>query len=205
MEVQFFKDYHADMTVLDPSGRPWDSTPKRHITTTSHRMTASGAGTPSAPGSNAKKGLNRRAQPGTDRVPGPEDRATSGQDRDQHRRRAPGEHVHHVQQVRAQGPGEPQGTGVRVHKMRVPDRRRLERCDQHQGTRTQHLQRMEGNARAGAGGTLVQAGSRRGSRTGTAGEGGAWRSAPSQPQCLPLASKHHRRRQGAALTVNLWI
>ena len=187
-----------------------------------------------------------------------------------YRRRAPGEHVHHMQQVRAQGPGEPQGTGVRVHKMRVPDRRRLERCDQHQGTRTQHLQRMEGNARAGAGGTLVQAGSRRGSRTGTAGEGGAWRcartaarrqsarAAPQQqagrrcirpslsPKCLgrwggarprirranarprarrgrtgrascrpcwettwvgalPLASKHHRRRQGAALTVNLWI
>ena len=38
MEVQFFKEYHADMTVLDPSGRPWDSTPKRHITTTSHRV-----------------------------------------------------------------------------------------------------------------------------------------------------------------------
>ena len=66
-------------------------------------------------------------------------------------------------------------------------------------------QGMEGDARAGAGGTLVQAGSRRGSGTGTAGEGGAWRSAPGQRQCLPLASKHHRRRQGTALTVDLWI
>ena len=26
------------MTVLDPSGRPWDVTPKRHITTTAHRV-----------------------------------------------------------------------------------------------------------------------------------------------------------------------
>ena len=26
------------MTVLDPSGRPWDSTPKRYIITTSHRV-----------------------------------------------------------------------------------------------------------------------------------------------------------------------
>ena len=38
MEVQFFKEYHVDMTVLDPSGRPWDSTPKRYIITTSHRV-----------------------------------------------------------------------------------------------------------------------------------------------------------------------
>ena len=38
MEVQFFKEYHVDMTVLDPSGRPWNSTPKRYIITTSHRV-----------------------------------------------------------------------------------------------------------------------------------------------------------------------
>ena len=168
-------------------------------------MTASGAGTPSAPGSNAKKGLNQRAQPGPYRAPGPSGGAKSGANRHQHSCRAPGEHLHHVQRVRAQGPGKPERRRLYLYRMRVPDRRRLERRGQHQDTRTKHLQRMEGNARAGAGGTLVQAGSRRGSGTGTAGEGGAWRSAPGQPQRLPLASKHHRRHQGTALSVDLWI
>ena len=52
----------------------------------------------------------------------------------------------------------------------------------------------------GAGGTLVQKGKRRGSGTGTAGAGGAWRSTPGQPPSSPIDSKQRRGTKGTALT-----
>ena len=157
-------------------------------------MIASGAGAPSAPGSNTKKGLNRELN-----------RARIG-------------HLDRRVERRAVRTGtntvvvHPGNTSITCSKCGHKDRESRKgpvfectKCGYQtdadwnaainiKGRGHNIFSAWKATRERGRGGTLVQAGSRRGSRTGTAGEGGAWRSAPSQPQRLPLASKHHRRR-----------
>ena len=158
-----------------------------------------GAGTPSARGSNAKKGLNRELN-----------RARIG-------------HLDRRVERRAVRTGtntvvvHPGNTSITCNECGDKDQESRNGAD-FTCTECGYRTDADGNAAVdvkGRGQNIFsawkatrergRAGSRRGSGTGTAGEGGAWRSPPGQPQRLPLASKHHGRHQSIALSAEIWI
>ena len=134
-----------------------------------------------------------RAQPGAGAGPPRPARRTHRpalrQDWHRHRVRAPRQYLDYLQPVRSEGPEEPKGSFVHLHRLRARRRRRRQRQRgrQRPGPGHTRLYRMEDQA--GVAATVVPEGAKEDSTNRTTSPGGATHSRPRQPKRVPRPSE----------------